>query len=193
MNQEDYQKLQRAWSVGRSKNVEEGARQRVQVAVRELKRDQLGTQNVLVLGPQHGFELLEFREQGFASILGVDVVPSFCDDCRDLGFECLQGSAEELSSIVSGKWNIYASHTLEHCYDLPAAVQQIESVCDQWCFVGVPIEPESANAGHCSPIRSRKYFQSLFPTQTWRWVYDSYRLSEKGPGRGSVESLLVKQ
>lgn len=192
---DNYPDLQYKWSVGRSSGVEAVARGRVGNAIDIAKKEGLNHSGVLVIGPQHGFELLEYQRQGFHPVIGLEVVPSFCEDCRKLGFDCYEGDVEHLTDVVLGPWNVHASHVLEHCYDPTAAVRQIEQVCDQWCFVGVPIELTGGSEGHCNPIRSHEQLKSLFPAPFWREVYYEFfpTTSGRADRYGNVEAMWCRQ
>jgi hypothetical protein len=190
-----YQELQYKWCVGRGDEVQASAAGRVQNATEIVRRLGLSKSGVLVIGPQHGFELQEYQDLGFAPVVGLEVVESFCQDGRALGFEVYQGDCEHLASVVPGRWNIHASHILEHCYDQQEAVRQITQACDEWCFVGVPIEPTGGSDGHCHPIRSHEHLKSLFPAPTWLEVHYEFLPTKSGrPDRyGTVEAMWVRR
>ena len=171
MDLKEYTAIQKSWCVGRSDGIRRGAQSRVAQCVawvRDVGRD---VGNVLVIGPQHGFELQAFRALGATSIVGVDVVPEFCEDCRALGFECIQAKAESLARLVSGRWNVYASHALEHCEDLAAVSQAIAAIRDAWLYVAVPIEPAGS--------RDRAHFSSLSREEDLLRHFSTWTMSQR--------------
>ncbi len=163
MNQpEGNAELQYTWSKCRSDNIRNGAKSRVRETIGIVEANGMDVGRVLVIGPQHGFELEEFRDCGITELVAIDVVPDFVADCTDLGFRCEHIPAERMTEVIEGKWNIYAHHCLEHCYDIRAAIEQIQVVLDQWCLVGVPIEPvPGRDVAHLSRITSAEEIRGL--------------------------------
>lgn len=154
--------LQYTWSKCRSDGIRNGAKSRVRDTIGLVKSQGLDVGRVLVIGPQHGFELEEFRECGVKELIAIDVVPEFIADCEALGFRCEHIPAERLGEVIDGKWNVYAHHCLEHCYDIRAAIGQILSILDQWCLVGVPIEPvPGPDVAHLSRIENAADIREL--------------------------------
>lgn len=160
---DEYESLQLSWSRCRSADIRNGAMGRVHRALRDVKQHALPADHVLVIGPQHGFELEAFRAAGVKRLLGVDAVPEFVDDCTKLGFAAIQCDAERLTVMVEGRWNIYTCHSLEHCWDFPAAAEQIVEVVDRWLHVCVPVEKgEVKDKAHLSPVRDHETFLAAF-------------------------------
>ncbi len=154
--------LQYSWSKCRTEGIRNGAKHRVKALVDEVTARGWDVGRVLVIGPQHGFELEQFRDCGITEVVGIDMVPEFVTDCTELGFRCEHIPAERMTEVIEGKWNVYACHSLEHCYDVKAAVEQIVSVLDKWCYMAAPIElpghkpPEKEDKAHLSRFRSRQ-------------------------------------
>lgn len=160
----EYARLQKSWSVGRSPAMEKGARNRVKRAMELVGKADLPSTSVCVLGFQHGFELLEYKERG-VDVLGVDVSPIFCDDARAVGFDdvlcCPMENLPEPPRQFDGA---HASHSLEHVTDLPKAIANIQRWVTHWCFVSVPIEKTNPpkDKAHFSPIYHVNDFVKLW-------------------------------
>jgi hypothetical protein len=144
--------IQTSWSRGRSEAVESGAHKSVGHCMAWVTGRGLKFDNILAIGPQHGFELDAMIRFGAKTVIGVDIVPEFCEDCRERGHQCLEGEAEELTTLLPGeKWNVYTSHSMEHFVDAGRAAKEITGLLDQWCYVTLPIEPDGAsNPSHLS-------------------------------------------
>ena len=155
--------LQLSWSRCRSEAICKGAQKRVRQALSWAQESGLDAGRVLVIGPQHGFELEQLRESGVKEILAIDIVEDFVQDCAAVGFTCLKCAVECMGEIIKDKWNVYVSHTLEHCYDIEAAVEQIKMVVDKWCCIVVPIEEKSSkDKAHLSRIQGPDVVPDLF-------------------------------
>ncbi len=153
--------LQYVWSKCRTEGIRNGAKHRVKSLVADIGARGWDMGRVLVIGPQHGFELEQFRDCGVEAV-GIDTVPEFVTDCTELGFRCEHIPAERMTEVIDGKWNVYASHSLEHCYDINTAVEQLLAVLDKWCYMVSPIEPlghrplEKEDKAHLSRFRDRQ-------------------------------------
>jgi SAM-dependent methyltransferase len=94
--------------------------------------ERAGTEgDVLCIGCRNGIELDEFRARGFESVTGIDLFSQRPDilvmDMHDLTF------ADESFDVV------YASHSLEHAYDLEAVIRGIARVGRDGAVVGVEV------------------------------------------------------
>ncbi len=188
---ENNESLQLSWSRCRTPSIREAAKTRVRQLIADLKARQMEVGRVLVIGPQHGYELEALRDSGVAELVAVDTVPEFVTDCTELGFRCEHILAERMTEVIEGKWNIYASHSLEHCYDLAAVTEQIRHVMDQWCYIATPIEPlghrpaAKEDKAHLSRFRDRrKILNALVPLQcirqnTHRTLFDGLFVRSK--------------
>lgn len=166
--------IQRRQIGGLSEYAGEGAKNNVRLAAEWIETERLAMgDSMLVLGPAWGHELQALRSCGARDILAVEPVPEFCQRCRSLGFTCWQESAEDVPA-AGRRRNIYASHSLEHCYDQPHVIRTIKAICLVWCFVVVPIECKKPdNPAHLSWISDAdKFIESFLPLVPLqqRWV-----------------------
>jgi SAM-dependent methyltransferase len=86
---------------------------------------------VLCVGCRNGLELDRFRAQGFEDVVGIDV---FSDRPDVLVMDMHEMSFEDASFDV-----IYASHSLEHSYDIDRVVREIERVARDGAVVGIEV------------------------------------------------------
>lgn len=180
---ENYDATQLSWSRARSDPIRQGAQKRVSQCMSLVNKHNLTFDQICVIGPQHGFEMQEFARHLItklpASLMGVDCVQEFVDDCTSLGYHVQKCDAEDLPTVLASRRNFYSSHSLEHCYDLKRAVENIVANTLEWVFVCVPIEPgEVRDKAHFSPIRSIDGFKRLFEPLVPIWEYK--RPSESG-------------
>jgi SAM-dependent methyltransferase len=86
---------------------------------------------VLCVGCRNGFELDRFRARGFEGVVGIDVFSQREDilimDMHDMSF------ADDSFDVV------YASHALEHSYDVDRVVREIVRVARNGAVVGVEV------------------------------------------------------
>lgn len=193
-NPEGNNKLQHEWSECRSENTTKRQKRTI-VEAAELVKEHLGKGaigKVLVVGPQHGYELgywKEFAEDTY----GVDPVPEFVQDCRKAGHKCLECCAEEMAQhFPEGEWNVYTSHALEHCVDRALAVENMKRLMKKWAYITVPIEPseEIRDKAHLSPIRSIADIESQL--KPLRIVWTLFNPSSKKQEHGGYHCLAVK-
>lgn len=89
------------------------------------------TSSVLCVGCRNGLELDEFRARGFADVVGIDLVSQRPDilvmDMHRLEF------ADDFFDVV------YASHSLEHSYDLARVVAEIQRVGREGAIVSLEV------------------------------------------------------
>jgi SAM-dependent methyltransferase len=87
--------------------------------------------SVLCVGCRNALELDRFRERGFGDVIGIDVFSQRDDilvmDMHDMSF------ADDSFDIV------YASHSLEHSYDVDRVVREIARVGRDGAIVGVEV------------------------------------------------------
>lgn len=186
---EKYAAIQQSWSRSRGQAISDGAKSRVNQCLDLVNERDLSADDVLVIGPQHGYELQALAIAGVQRITAIDCVQSFVNDGRELGFDVHLCEAENLDVHISAEWNFYTSHALEHCYDLERAVANIVKRTLQWAFVCVPIEPnEVHDKAHFSPIRDIDTFKEMFEPLTPVW--DAARWGEKG--NADFRCLFVK-
>jgi SAM-dependent methyltransferase len=86
---------------------------------------------VLCVGCRNGLELDRFRERGFDEVVGIDIF-SQRDDILVMDMHSM--SFDDNSFDV-----IYASHALEHAYDVSRVVEQIRRVACDGAVVGVEV------------------------------------------------------
>jgi SAM-dependent methyltransferase len=86
---------------------------------------------VLCVGCRNGLELDRFRAQGFEDVVGIDVF----SDRPDI----LVMDMHEMS-FADGSFDVvYASHSLEHSYDVDRVVREIVRVARDGAVVGVEV------------------------------------------------------
>lgn len=200
-NSQEYKVLQLKWSRGRKPVYESGARGAVRYVADHLSSLGLPVGNVLVVGPQHGFELSEWHNRGADRILGVDVVPEFVADCQKMGFQCLECAAEELDAAIEPdvRWNVYCRETAEHFADRDRALRRIRSVLDRWAFFSIPLEPYgSRDRAHCSrfssPSELLEYFTEGFDTPLMKVHDPRPPAGDRWYGwKGTLHALFVRK
>lgn len=169
---ENYDAMQLSWSRGGSIHIERGAISRVQQCCDVARERKLSVERVCVIGPQHGFELEEFNRQGVKQLMAIDCVPEFVDECREKGFEIVRCDAEHLDEIMGpdDRWNFYTCHSLEHCWDIAAAVKNIVQITLDWSFVCVPIEHGVVrDRAHYSAVKDADQFVARFEPLHVAW------------------------
>jgi len=86
---------------------------------------------VLCVGCRNPFELDRFRERGFADVIGIDVFSQREDilvmDMHDMSFP------DDSFDVV------YASHSLEHSYDVDRVAREVVRVARDSAVVGVEV------------------------------------------------------
>jgi len=185
--------LQKSWSAGTGPATQQGARSRVKFALHWVAEEKLTANRVLVVGPQHGFELEQLGLSEVPEFQGLELVPDYAASCREKGFTCIEGPAERAAELVEGRWNIYTCHSLEHTYDVQAAVDAIRQVCLSWCFVAVPIEPGTTppkDKAHLSVFRTVEQVKALF--SPWADLRREYS-NTGGAGKTDFRALYVKK
>ncbi len=189
MDTAKYIRTQHAWCCSRSEALRNVAVARVEQCSEWLANAGLAMGNVLVVGPRWGDELKTLQGLGVKELCGVEVVPQFAAECREAGFKCLEHDAESMGDAIKGKWNVYASHSLEHCHDIAAAAVSIAKVCDQWCYIALPIEFKGTkNPAHASAVRSFSDLLQHFPR--WTEVKRYWKESKEKP-KGEFHVLLT--
>ena len=87
--------------------------------------------SVLCVGCRNPFELDRFRERGFADVIGIDVFSQREDilvmDMHDMSFP------DDSFDVV------YASHSLEHSYDVDRVAREVVRVARDSAVVGVEV------------------------------------------------------
>lgn len=168
MDRNELCKLQYSWSKCRSKAIEDGAKYRVHNGCKLIRSSGLRLESVLVVGPQHGFELEAFRDEGI-QVEGLDVVPEFCNDCTELGFVCHEIAMEDVDPATFGKYDgVYASHSIEHFFDATKAVSNIMAIAS-WCLINAPIEPAGGkDKAHLSRVSDASIIRERFAA--WEMV-----------------------
>jgi len=98
---------------------------------------------VLCVGCRNGLELDRFRAHGFEDVVGIDVFSRRADilvmDMHEMSF------ADDSFDVV------YASHSLEHSYDVARVVREIGRVAREGAVVGVEV-PVRAQASAADRI-----------------------------------------
>jgi SAM-dependent methyltransferase len=93
--------------------------------------------SVLCVGCRNALELDRFRDRGFADVIGIDVFSQRADilvmDMHDMTFD------DDSFDIV------YASHSLEHSYDVDRVANEVVRVARDGAVVGVEV-----------PVRTRR-------------------------------------
>jgi len=169
--------LQESWCKCRSKAISDGARSAAGKCFCLLYDMHISLGNVLVIGPQHGFELIEWKlltqsQNADSAVIGLEPVPLFAQDCRDLGFPVLEKSAESLRAedlpTENGPFNIYCRHTAEHFVDRDLAFQNMLSLDPEWIYLEVPVEPEvPRDKAHLSSFKSHKEASGCLDGLVW--------------------------
>ena len=183
--------LQYTKSRCRSATIERGARSRVRTCLQQVRQLHLPCDDILVIGPQHGFEPDELRIGGISNIMVLDIAPEFIDDCRQLGFSATLSPMEELTAAIPGTWNIYSSHSLEHAADRTAAITEMHKACRDWLFVVLPLEPSpSKDPAHLSQFHNWKEVDDAFSHQLWNMLYGTIQHS-RTTDQSEVQLLLA--
>jgi SAM-dependent methyltransferase len=98
---------------------------------------------VLCVGCRNGLELDRFRSRGFGDVIGIDVFSQRGDilvmDMHEMSF------ADDSFDVI------YASHALEHSYDVDRVVREIVRVARDGAVVGVEV-PVRAQASAADRI-----------------------------------------
>jgi SAM-dependent methyltransferase len=105
-----------------------GARLLVDTVAREVAS---GQASVLCVGCRNRVELDEFRSRGFEDVVGIDLFSRDDDirvmDMHDMAF------ADDSFDVV------YASHALEHAYDVPTVVSEMTRVAKAGGVIAVEV------------------------------------------------------
>jgi SAM-dependent methyltransferase len=87
--------------------------------------------SVLCVGCRNGLELDRFRARGFGEVVGIDVFSDRADiEVMDM---------HEMSFPDNSFDVVYASHSLEHSYDVGRVAREIERVGREGAVVGVEV------------------------------------------------------
>jgi SAM-dependent methyltransferase len=86
---------------------------------------------VLCVGCRNGLELDRFRERGFSEVVGIDVF-SQRPDIRVMDMHAMTFPDDSFDVV-------YASHSLEHSYDVARVAREIERVGRAGAVVGVEV------------------------------------------------------
>lgn len=125
--------------------------------------------SVLCVGCRNALELDRFRERGFEDVVGIDVFSQRDDikvmDMHEMTF------ADDSFDVV------YASHALEHSYDVDRVAEEIVRVAREGAVVGVEV-PVRAQAS----AADRVVFSGLDEVRAaFRSHIDEERLAEEQP------------
>ncbi len=125
----DYLETQLRRSLSKRTN-DPGIGARVLIDQVELQR-RPGDAAVLCVGCRNGVEIDEFRARGFESVVGIDLFSQRDDilvmDMHEMAF------ADDSFDVV------YASHALEHAYDVDTVLQEIARVGRDGAIVAVEV------------------------------------------------------
>lgn len=111
-----------------------------ELLIRTVADAQPAGRAVLCVGCRNTLELDRFRERGFDEVVGIDLFSQRDDiivmDMHDLSF------ADDSFDVV------YASHSLEHSYDVERVVREIARVARDAAVVGVevPVRAQASTA-----------------------------------------------
>lgn len=139
------------------------------------------TISILDLGCRRGYALEGFMEVlPHARVVGVDIVPEFADEARTTGAEVHCQDMHDLSLFKDGEFDwIFTSHSIEHCYDIPRAIGEIQRISRAGIFAIMPIEEEkdaTANPSHYYHTTDPIDWLRLFQHHDWLMVSASVTL-----------------
>lgn len=130
-----------------------GARLRVRRTIQWANNVGLDVGKVLCVGPRYGAEMHQFRDHTDTIVSGLEPVADFAAFCREDGLAIVESTVED--AVLTPGWNIFASHSIEHCYDRTLAIDKLKANCDEWFYIETPIEPNVIkDEAHFSPFRS---------------------------------------
>jgi hypothetical protein len=156
------EELQYKWSVTTREAYGDTAKDRVKSAIANLNADDIPIGRVCVIGCQQGYELEALRSADIEYV-GIDCVAKFVDVCTSKGLDAIKCDAENLSDAITGKYNFYACHCLEHMYDLPLVLDNIDRHLDDWIGVEIPIEHGLVkDKAHLHPFKSVEHAREVF-------------------------------
>lgn len=165
---------------------------------------------VVALGCADGTEILALKKQGIENVIGVEVVRERVVRGQAAGLDVRHGTVEGIIDPSVGlyrvggrKYDIFASHVLEHCHNLNAAVHNIVRLMGVGNRIVIfsPIEPNgSGNKAHLSPIRSLGFLFDQFVTvarfrrlSTFEVLYMKYRFDLELEGVLILEKTAVSE
>ena len=131
--------------------------------------------SVLDVGCGDGLGIAHFKELGMAQAYGIEFVQERVDTARSFGLDVIKGMAEDLSAYGNRTVNIFCSHTLEHTLDFKKAIEEIKRVAYMLVWIIVPIEANTKNGAHHSPIRSLSQIREHFPETDWIKIKEVYK------------------
>ena len=142
---------------------------------------------ILDIGCGDGLGLEVFKENGFTDVTGVEVVQERVETAQSYDLKVLQGTAETVKDVLKDtgkKYNIFCSHTLEHCQDQPLALSQIKDLALSLVWILVPVEfkKKSGNVAHFTPIDSLEQLRAFFDPMEWKNVRYMYRNNLEAEG-----------
>lgn len=146
-------------------NAQESAREMVR-ATGKLGWDWLD------VGCRQGHFLKGLQESGvMGRMAGIDIVPSYIEDCQDQGLDCTLGDAHDLPYPDKSFDIVYTCHCLEHCRDPHRVAQEILRVSREFVAVVVPLETAAIanrDVGHYWYSMDPLDWANLFQHPDWR-------------------------
>lgn len=165
---------------------------------------------VIALGCADGTEVIALKNEGIEWVVGVEVVHERVLRGQAAGLDIRHGTVEGLTDPSLGlyklrgaKYNFLASHVLEHCHNLEAAIHNVVRLMGYGnrIVIFAPIEPNgSGNKAHVSPIPSLGFLFDRFVTverfrrmSTFSVLYMRYRFDLELEGVLILEKTSVNE
>lgn len=117
---------------------------------------------ILDLGCGDGFSISVFKSNGFNNIIGIDLHAEKVKLAKKLGHDVLEGDVHNLPFGKEEFDVVFASHILEHSYDIKKVIAELKRVTKKngCVFVIIPIEKNTKNPAHKQPIANAEILTS---------------------------------
>lgn len=183
----DYVAVQREHNIRDEGNVYNlFVQERARECLHYLKKDKVTS--ILDVGCRNGYALAVFEERlPSARVVGIDIVPEFVEQARQVCNEVYEGDAHTLPFGDKEFDVVFSSHTLEHCYDPPKAMAEVKRVARVSAFLVLPLEQHD-------PLNPSHFFNTVDPLEWARMACDDEwsLLSLDVNDRGDVRLIIVR-
>jgi len=130
---------------------------------------------ILVLGCRVGYEMREFINRvPTVEVMGVDIIPEFIEKAKTIS-DAVCCDMHELPFDNDAYQCTFSAQALEHCYNIPKAIDEMVRVTRKYIYLSLPLESKEKfdeNPSHYGWTSNPIGWIELFkPYPNWRMEY----------------------